>query len=67
MPGNQYKNKKSSILWRILGAGSILASVATASSRSPTILGKPHAVMFDTIRSAFPDVDPKRTVMIGDR
>jgi len=44
-----------------------LASVATASSRSPTILGKPHAVMFDTIRSAFPDVDPKRTVMIGDR
>jgi hypothetical protein len=23
--------------------------------------------MFDAIRLAFPDVDPKRTVMIGDR
>jgi len=51
----------------ILGAGSILASIATASCRSPTILGKPHAPMFDAIRATFPEVDPKRTVMIGDR
>lgn len=50
-----------------LGAGSILAAVSTASCRTPTILGKPHAPMFDVIRQAFPDVDPKRTVMIGDR
>ncbi|CAF3879444.1 unnamed protein product [Rotaria magnacalcarata] len=50
-----------------LGAGSILSSIATASCRSPTILGKPHAPMFDAIRLAYPDVDPKRTVMIGDR
>ncbi|CAF3857880.1 unnamed protein product [Rotaria sordida] len=49
------------------GTGSILASVAIASCRSPTILGKPHAPMFDAIRLAFPDVDPKRTVMIGDQ
>ncbi|UJR31532.1 hypothetical protein I4U23_019021 [Adineta vaga] len=49
------------------GAGTILASVATASCRTPTILGKPHAPMFDAIRLAFPEVDPKRTVMIGDR
>ncbi|CAF1275750.1 unnamed protein product [Rotaria magnacalcarata] len=49
------------------GAGSILSSIATASCRSPTILGKPHAPMFDAIRLAYPDVDPKRTVMIGDR
>ncbi|CAF1429838.1 unnamed protein product [Rotaria sp. Silwood1] len=49
------------------GAGSVLASVATASCRSPTILGKPHGPMFDAIRLTFPDVDPKRTVMIGDR
>jgi len=51
----------------ILGAGTILASIATASGCSPTILGKPHAPMFDVIRAAFPEVDPKRTVMIGDR
>ena len=50
-----------------LGEGTILASVATASGCTPTILGKPHSAMFDAIRSAFPDVDPKRTVMIGDR
>ncbi|CAF1462484.1 unnamed protein product, partial [Adineta steineri] len=49
------------------GAGAVLASVAAASCRAPTILGKPHAPMFDAIRLAFPDVDPKRTVMIGDR
>lgn len=49
------------------GAGAILASVAAASCRTPTILGKPHATMFDVVRGAFPDVDPKRTVMIGDR
>ncbi|CAF1280254.1 unnamed protein product [Rotaria sordida] len=49
------------------GTGSILASVVIASCRSPTILGKPHAPMFDAIRLAFPDVDPKRTVMIGDQ
>ena len=51
----------------ILGAGAILASIAAASCRTPTILGKPHSAMFDAIRLAFPDVDPKRTVMIGDR
>jgi ribonucleotide monophosphatase NagD (HAD superfamily) len=67
MPGNEYKTKKWEILWINLGAGSILASVATASGRSPTILGKPHAPMFDSIRAVFPEVDPKRTVMIGDR
>ncbi|CAF1133093.1 unnamed protein product [Adineta ricciae] len=49
------------------GAGTVLASVATAACRSPTILGKPNAPMFDAIRLAFPNVDPKRTVMIGDR
>ena len=44
-----------------------MASIAAASCRKPIILGKPHAPMFDSIRLAFPDVDPKRIVMIGDR
>jgi ribonucleotide monophosphatase NagD (HAD superfamily) len=57
----------SCICMYVLGAGSILASIATASCRSPTILGKPHAPMFHAIRAIFPDVNPRRTVMIGDR
>jgi ribonucleotide monophosphatase NagD (HAD superfamily) len=50
-----------------IGEGTILASIMAASSRSPTILGKPRAPMFDSIRLAFPDVKSHRTVMIGDR
>jgi len=51
----------------IIGEGTILASLVAASGRSPTILGKPRAPMFDSIRLAFPDVKPNRTIMIGDR
>lgn len=50
-----------------VGEGTILASIVAASGRSPTILGKPRAPMFDSIRLAFPDVKPNRTMMIGDR
>ncbi len=53
-------------LW-IVGEGTILAAIVAASGRSPTILGKPRAPMFDSIRLAFPDVKANRTVMIGDR
>ncbi|CAF1090070.1 unnamed protein product [Adineta ricciae] len=44
-----------------------VAILPAASGRSPTILGKPRAPMFDSIRLAFPDVKPNRTIMIGDR
>lgn len=68
MPGKtKFCNNKRKKTRFNLGAGSILASVAAASCKTPIILGKPHAPMFDAIRQAFPDVDPKRTVMIGDR
>jgi len=50
-----------------IGEGTILASIVASSGRSPTILGKPRAPMFDSIRLAFPDVKPNRTIMIGDR
>ncbi|CAF1454632.1 unnamed protein product [Adineta steineri] len=49
------------------GEGTILASIVAASGRSPTILGKPRAPMFDSIRLAFPDVKSNRTLMVGDR
>ncbi|CAF1442194.1 unnamed protein product [Adineta steineri] len=49
------------------GEGTILASIVAASGRSPTILGKPRAPMFDSIRLAFPDVKSTRTLMVGDR
>ena len=51
----------------MIGEGTILAAIVAASGRSPTVLGKPRAPMFDAIRLAFPDVRAKRTVMIGDR
>ncbi|CAF1002257.1 unnamed protein product [Rotaria sp. Silwood1] len=46
--------------------GTILGSIVAASGRSPTILGKPRASMFDSIRLAFLDVKPNRTITIGD-
>ncbi len=50
-----------------IGEGTILAAIVAVSGRSPTILGKPRAPMFDSIRLAFPDVKPNRSIMIGDR
>lgn len=67
MPGTSSIRSSQKLFLCDTGAGTILASVATAACRTPTILGKPHAPMFEAIRQTFSDVDPKRTVMIGDR
>jgi len=49
------------------GAGSVVAMVQTASGRAPDVIcGKPHKPMFDVIMEKY-NVDPKRTLMIGDR
>lgn len=37
-----------------------------ASGRQPTHLGKPHKLMLDSIRLEVPEIDLKRTVMVGD-
>ena len=49
------------------GSGSILAMVQTASQRAPDVIcGKPHRPMFDVLVSQY-NIDPKKTLMIGDR
>eukprot|EP00026_Physarum_polycephalum_P013585 Phypoly_transcript_14002.p1 GENE.Phypoly_transcript_14002~~Phypoly_transcript_14002.p1 ORF type:complete len:300 (+),score=40.08 Phypoly_transcript_14002:101-1000(+) len=48
------------------GAGSILACVACAAEKTPTIIGKPCATMMDIIKKEC-HIDLKRTCMVGDR
>ncbi|MBC6934673.1 MAG: HAD-IIA family hydrolase [Chloroflexi bacterium] len=48
------------------GAGSILAALATATGRQPTIIGKPGAPMFQTALRRL-GTAPENTLMIGDR
>ncbi|XP_059394775.1 chronophin-like [Carassius carassius] len=48
------------------GSGSLTAALETASSRKATVIGKPSRFMYDCIASQF-DVDPARSLMIGDR
>ncbi len=49
------------------GTGPIVASTSTASGREPRVLGKPSEDAFHAIRRSFPQVDPGRTLVVGDR
>lgn len=49
------------------GTGAIVSAVATAAGRDPVVMGKPHPAMFEEVRKSHPGIDPKRTLMIGDR
>ncbi|EMG45664.1 PHO13 4-nitrophenylphosphatase [Candida maltosa Xu316] len=54
----------------LIGAGSIIESVAFASGRQPdAICGKPNQSMMDSIKAAFPGLaaNPSRGLMVGDR
>ena len=44
-----------------------MSAVATAAGRDPVVMGKPHPAMFEEVRKSHPSIDPKRTLMIGDR
>lgn len=48
------------------GSGSLTAALETASSRKATVIGKPSRFMYECIASQF-DLDPARSLMIGDR
>jgi len=49
------------------GPGIYVAAIQAACGKEPIQLGKPFKYFFDIIRRQHPDIDPKRTVMIGDR
>jgi 4-nitrophenyl phosphatase len=51
----------------IPGGGAILASIVTASGRTPVIAGKPYEPMAALVRATVGDVEAKRAVMVGDR
>lgn len=48
------------------GTGSMVAAIETCAGRKPFLIGKPSAYTIDAIRKRY-NVDPKRTLMIGDR
>ena len=45
----------------------MVAAVKTAAGREPIVMGKPHPPMFEVVKKAHPDINPERTIMIGDR
>lgn len=48
------------------GAGAMVAAIAAASGRRPTVLGKPHDPTYDCI-ARLHHLDAARTCMVGDR
>ncbi|RWS08980.1 Phosphoglycolate phosphatase-like protein [Dinothrombium tinctorium] len=49
------------------GPGAYVAAIEAVVDKKPIVLGKPGTFFFKCIRHIHPDIDPKRTVMIGDR
>ena len=49
------------------GPGAYVAAIQAVTGKEPIPLGKPFKYFFDVIRRQHPDIDPKRTIMIGDR
>lgn len=48
------------------GAGSLVAALSTASGRTPTVMGKPNAPMFEAALSVL-GTSAAQTLMVGDR
>jgi hypothetical protein len=51
----------------ISGSGTVVAAATTAAGRDPIILGKPSTYMFEALTITHPEVQPSRTLMIGDK
>lgn len=49
------------------GPGAQIAAIERMTGKEAIALGKPYKFFFDIIRNKHPDIDPKRTIMIGDR
>jgi len=49
------------------GPGAYVAAIQAVTGKDAINLGKPSKYFFDIIRLQHPEIDPKRTIMIGDR
>ena len=39
----------------------------SVTQRQPIVLGKPEKYIFEAVQKKFPDIEPSRTLMIGDK
>ena len=46
--------------------GSLAASVEKSTGRQATLIGKPSPIYFSCVEALHPEINPRRTVMIGD-
>jgi HAD superfamily hydrolase (TIGR01450 family) len=46
--------------------GAMVSAVAAAANRKPEVIGKPHYHLMEAILDTHPQIDPKKTLMIGD-
>lgn len=46
--------------------GPIVSAIETASGLSPTIVGKPSSIMYQTLLQKYEHIIPERTLMVGD-
>lgn len=44
-----------------------MKAIETATSKKAVVMGKPEPLFFESMRVQFPTLDPRRTLMIGDR
>ncbi|XP_022241024.1 glycerol-3-phosphate phosphatase-like isoform X2 [Limulus polyphemus] len=51
----------------IPGTGAFIRAVEAVSGRTPIVLGKPAKFLYDCIKYQYPDLDPSKGIIIGDR
>lgn len=49
------------------GSGSIVAAIQYASQRDPIVMGKPSRFAFEALQQVHPEIEPNRTLMVGDK
>ena len=49
------------------GTGSMVNMFKSVTQRQPIVLGKPEKYIFEAVQKKFPDIEPSRTLMIGDK
>lgn len=49
------------------GTGSMVDMFKSVTQREPIVLGKPEKYIFEAVQKKFPDIEPSRTLMIGDK